>query len=63
MYNLTHNEDSSVDIKGKWHEDRVWFQMRHSHDELGQHTFEFSLNDFELLSMIRYFEYMLTHKE
>lgn len=59
MYNLTHNEDSSLDIQHSWYGGLCFIKYRKGHDELGVSTFEFALDPDEIQDLIAYLEYAL----
>ena len=59
MYNLTHNEDSSLDITHKWYGGLCFIKFRKGHDELGVSTFEFALDADEIDVFANYLQYTL----
>lgn len=61
--NITHNEDSSLDIEHKWYGGACFFNMRKSHDELGTTRFEFVFDEEDIAQLIDYLNYALATKE
>ena len=59
MFNLTHDEDSSLDITSAWQDDVCHFKLRHNHDDTGDKVFEFALDVYEVQSLIQYLEFAL----
>jgi len=59
MHNITHNEDSSLDIRHCWAGGLCFIEYRKSHDELGDSHFEFALDADEIQDLIAYLEHAL----
>ena len=54
MINLTHDEESGVDLHGEWEDDKFILQFRINHDDHDDIHISLVLDEYELETLIDY---------